>query len=100
MIVRGFICFNTDQLDICECLILKCPSLKIVVHHQLFFMNSSKSIELIEKSVMEKFINITGCNNQKRKSMVFCGDFQKPDSDETLCGNIYSKMSISQRKQM
>jgi hypothetical protein len=32
---------------------------------------SSKSIELIEKSFMEKFINIRGCNNQKRKSMVF-----------------------------
>ena len=91
---------NTDQLDIRKCLILQCPSLKIVVHHQLFFMNSSKSIELIEKSFMEKVINIRECNNQKTKSMVFCGDFQKPDSDETLCGNIYSKMSISQRKQM
>ena len=63
-------------------------------------MNSSKSIELIEKSFMEKLINIRGCNNQKRKSMVFCGDFQSPDFDKTLCGIRYSKMSISQRKHM
>ena len=58
---------DADQLDICESLILKCPSLKIVVHHHLFFMNSSKSTELIEKSFMEKLINIRGCNNQKKK---------------------------------
>ena len=91
---------NNDQLDIRECLIFKCPSLKIVVHHQLFFMNSSKSIELIEKSFMEKFINIRGFNNQKRKSLVFSGNFQSQDFDKTLCGIRYSKMSISQRKQM
>ena len=91
---------DTDQLDIGECLILKCPSLKIVVHHQLFFMNSSKSIELIEKSFMENFSNIRGCHIQKRKSMVFFGAFQSPDFDETLCGIRYSKISISQRKEM
>ena len=91
---------NTHQLDIRECLIFKCPLFKIVVHHQLFFMNSSRSIKLIEKSFMEKVINIRECNNQKRKSMVFWGDFRKPDSEETLCGIIYSKMSIIQRKQM
>ena len=100
MIVRGFICFNTDQLDIRECLIFKCPLLKIVVHHQLFCMNSSKSIDLIEKSFMVKLINIRGCNIQKRKSMVFCGYFQSPDFEKTLCGIRYSKMSISQRKHM
>ena len=91
---------NTDKLDIHECLILKFPSLKIVLHHQLFFMNGSKSIELIEKSFMEKFINIMGCNNQKRKSMVICGNFQSPDFDKTLCAIRYSKISISQRKEM
>ena len=59
---------NTDQLDIHKCLILKCPSLKIIVHHQLLFMNSSKSNEHIEKSLIEKFINIGECNNQKEIS--------------------------------
>jgi len=58
---------DTYHLDIRECLIFKCPSLKIVVQPQLFIMNSSKSIGLIEKSFMEKFINIWGCNNQKKE---------------------------------
>ena len=57
---------NTHQLDIRGCLILKCPSLKIVVHHQLIFMDSKKSSELIEKSIMEKFITIWECNNKKK----------------------------------
>ena len=49
---------------------------------------------------MEKFINIRVCNNQKRKSKVFCADFQSPDIDETLRGIRYSKMSRSQGKDM
>ena len=49
---------------------------------------------------MEKFVNIRECNNQKRKSMVFCGNFQSPDFEKTLCGIRYPKMSRSQRKEM